>query len=41
MKHEEYMKHDALSLAELVRRREVSAAELLETAISRADAVNP
>jgi amidase len=41
LKHEEYMKHDALSLAELVRRREVSAAELLETAISRADAVNP
>lgn len=41
MKYEEYVKHDALSLADLVRRREVSALELLETAISRADAVNP
>lgn len=33
--------HDALGLAELVRRREVSAAELLEAAIARADRLNP
>lgn len=32
---------DALGLAELVRRREVSALELLEAAIARAEAVNP
>jgi len=41
MKFEEYVQHDALSLAALVAKREVSAAELLDTAIARADAVNP
>ena len=33
--------HDALGLAELVRRKEVSAAELLEAAIARTEALNP
>lgn len=37
----EYQQHDGVGLAELVRRREVTAAELLEAAIRRADAVNP
>ncbi|HMV71192.1 MAG TPA: amidase [Pseudomonadales bacterium] len=36
----DYMQHDATGLAELVRRREVSPAELLELAIARAEAVN-
>lgn len=38
---DEYVKHDATALADLVRRGEVSPAELLETAIARAEAVNP
>ncbi|ADB39908.1 amidase [Spirosoma linguale] len=38
---EEYVKHDATSLAELVRNGEVTPAELLETAIARAETVNP
>ncbi len=33
--------HDATALAELVRRREVTPAELLEAAIARLEAVNP
>ena len=37
----EYGNYDALGLAELVRDRKVTAAELLETAIARAEAVNP
>jgi len=37
----EYARHDALGLAGLVRNKEVSAAELLEAAIARAEAVNP
>lgn len=37
----EYVKYDATALAELVRSGEVSSAELLETAIARAEAVNP
>ena len=37
----EYDRYDALGLAELVRRKEVSAAELIETAIARAEAANP
>jgi Asp-tRNA(Asn)/Glu-tRNA(Gln) amidotransferase A subunit family amidase len=37
----DYMAQDATGLAALVRRREVSAAELLELAIARAEAVNP
>lgn len=38
---EEYVKHDATALADLVRTGAVSPAELLETAIARAEAVNP
>ena len=38
---EEYVKHDATALAELVRKGDVTPAELLETAIARAEAVNP
>jgi amidase len=38
---EEYSKHDATALADLIRTGEVTPAELLETAIARAEAVNP
>lgn len=38
---EEYQKYDGLALAELVRTKQVTAAELLELAIGRAEAVNP
>ncbi|MBD2700583.1 amidase [Spirosoma sp. BT702] len=38
---DEYVKHDATALAELVRKGDVTPDELLETAISRAEAVNP
>ncbi|GAB4027999.1 amidase [Spirosoma koreense] len=38
---DEYARYDATALAELVRTGEVSADELLETAIARAEAVNP
>ena len=41
MKFEEYRQFDAIGLADLVARGEVTAAELLELAIARADAVNP
>jgi amidase len=41
MTFSEYRRHDALGLAELIRKREVTAAELMETAISRAEEVNP
>ncbi len=41
MAFDEYRQHDATSLADLVRRNEVAPAELLETAIARAEAVNP
>ena len=37
----DYMGHDAVALAALVQRREVSALELLEAAIARFEAVNP
>jgi amidase len=37
----EYERYDALGLADLVRRREVSAGELLEAAIARVEACNP
>jgi amidase len=37
----EYERYDALGLADLVRRREVSAGELLEAAIARVEARNP
>jgi len=38
---EEYVRHDGLSLAALVRRGEVSSAELLQAAIARIEAHNP
>jgi len=41
MRFPAYESHDALSLATLVRRRELSAAELLDTAIERAVLHNP
>jgi amidase len=37
----EYRQYDAVALAELVRKREVSAAELLSAALRRPQAVNP
>ena len=41
MRDDEYVRHDALGLADLVRRREVSAAELVDAAIARIEALNP
>jgi amidase len=41
MEFQDYAARDGLGLGELVRRREVSALELLEVAITRAEAVNP
>jgi amidase len=41
MDPEEYASHDALSLAALVRKGAVSAAELLECALARADRTEP
>lgn len=40
-KFNEYEAHDALGLAELVQKREVSASELLEAAIERIETRNP
>lgn len=41
MNEQDYMAADAMALAELVRKGAVSAAEVVEAAIARADAVNP
>jgi amidase len=38
---DDYQKHDALGLAELVRGKQVSASELLEAALGRCEQVNP
>ncbi|MEM8735782.1 MAG: amidase [Planctomycetota bacterium] len=38
---EDYMSHDGLGLAELVRNREVSARDLVETSLKRIEAVEP
>ncbi len=38
---QEYDQFDAMGLAELVRKKDVSASELLDTAISRAEELNP
>ena len=35
MRFEEYRKHDAIALAGLIAKRQVSAKEVLETAIAR------
>ena len=40
MRFEEYRKHDAVSLAALIAKREISAEEVLEAAIARAEQVN-
>lgn len=37
----EYAEHDGLALADLIRRKEVSAGEVLEAAIARIETVNP
>jgi Asp-tRNA(Asn)/Glu-tRNA(Gln) amidotransferase A subunit family amidase len=41
MKFEDYRQHDAVGLAGLIARREVSAAEVLEAAVARMAEVNP
>ena len=41
MRFEEYRRYDAVALADLVGKGEVSAGELLDVAIARAEAVNP
>ncbi len=41
MQFEEYRRHDAVALAGLVGKGDVSAGELLDVAITRAEAVNP
>lgn len=41
MNFEEYRKYDAIGLAELIRKGEVQASELLDIAIGRVEAVNP
>ena len=41
MRVDEYLRHDAVGLAELVRNKETTSAELLEAAIERAAQVDP
>src|SRR4051794_22666858 len=41
MRFDEYRKHDAVGLAELVARREVTPGELLDAALARTAEVNP
>jgi amidase len=41
MRFDEYRKHDATALAGLIAKREVSAEDVLEIAIARAEEVNP
>lgn len=41
MKFEEYVQHDAIGLADLVRRGELKPSELVNAALSRAEAVQP
>jgi len=41
MKFSEYRQHDATSLSELIKKKEVTPTELLETAMARAEEVNP
>lgn len=40
MKHDEYVSHDAVGLADLVRQKQVTPRELLDAALARIDAVN-
>ncbi|WP_256258723.1 amidase family protein, partial [Burkholderia ubonensis] len=39
--HPDYLAHDAIGLAELVRQRKASPRELIDAAIGQAEAVNP
>jgi hypothetical protein len=41
MKFDEYRGHDAISLAGLIAKREISTGEVLEAAIARAEQINP
>ena len=41
MRFDEYRKHDATALAALIAKREISAGDVLEIAIARAEQVNP
>ena len=41
MSFSEYEQHDAIGLADLIRRGEVSAAEVIDAAIARVEARNP
>ena len=41
MNFSEYRRHDAVGLADLIRRKEVSADEVLQAALARLDEVNP
>lgn len=41
MNFQEYRKHDATALAELIKKKEVTSLELLDIAIKRAEEVNP
>ena len=41
MRFDDYRRYDGLGLAELIRAREVSASEVLEAALARAEAVGP
>ena len=41
MRFDEYRKHDATALAGLIAKREISAGDVLEIAIARAEQVNP
>lgn len=41
MNFEEYRKHDAVALAELIKKKEVTPSELLDIAIKRTEEVNP
>ena len=41
MHSDEYLSHDALALADLVRRKEVSPRELVDAAVARIEQVNP
>ena len=41
MRFEEYRRYDAVALAGLLSKGELSAGELLDVAVARAEAVNP
>ncbi len=41
MKFEEYRRHDAIALAGLVAKKEVTPGEVLDAALARLDQVNP